>query len=178
MGTGACNANAYRTKGAQVADALFTFDAEPIRPGNAARPAGYRIGGAIAAAVAVAIGTVRTITVSGVPARALPFAAMGVAGAVAALAVAVKRRQLRAGSTDSARIALSGDGVTLTSALQVTMIQWAAVRIEERRNEFVFYLPEAQTVRVRKTAISEAQGVERLRSFLMGQVGTRAKLLS
>ena len=161
-----------------TADALIIFDAEPIGASRAGPGSNLRIGGAIAAAVAMAAGLAGAITNSAMPARGLPVVAVGIMAAAGALAVTVKRRRLDSGRTSSARIALSAEGITLTSPVQTTTIQWAAVRIEERRSDFVFYLPEARLVRVRKAAISEAQGVERLRSFLIGQVGTRAKLLT
>ena len=161
-----------------MADALFIFDAEPIGAGRAGPVTNIRIGGAIAAALVAAVGVAGAVANSALPVRALPFAAVGIVAAAGALAAKVKRRRLGAGRTGSARMALSAEGITLTSPVQTTTVQWAALHIEERRSDFVFYLPEGQPVRVRKAAISEAQGVERLRSFLMGQVGTRAKLLT
>lgn len=161
-----------------ASDALFTFDAEPIGSGRAAARSNYRIAGAIAAAIAVASGLVGKITSSGVPVRALPWAAAGIAAAAAALAVTVKRGRLDTGRTGTVRIALSSAGVTLTLVVQTSTILWAGVRIEEGRRDFVFYLPEGQAMRVRKSAISEPQGLERLRSFLIGQAGTRARLLT
>jgi hypothetical protein len=161
-----------------TADALFIFDAEPIGAGRAGPVTNIRIGGAIAAAVAAAVGVAGAITNSAMPVRALPYVAVGITAAAGAIAVTIKRRHMDVGGTGSVRMTLSADGITLTSPGQTTTIQWAAVRIEERRGDFIFYLPEGQPVRVRKAAISQAQGVERLRSFLMGQVGTRAKLLT
>ena len=161
-----------------AADALFTFEAEPIGGGRAGPGTNVRIGGAIAAALAAAAGVAGAVANSGLPVRALPYVAVGITAAAGALAVTIKRRQMMTGRPGSARMALSAEGITLTSPVQTTTIQWQAVRIEERRSDFLFYLPEGQPVRVRKAAISEAQGVERLRSFLMGQLGTRAKLLT
>ena len=161
-----------------AADTLFTFDAEPVGSGRAVVRTNTRIAGAIAAVIAVGTGLVGSITGSGVPVRMLPWAAGGVVAAAVALAVTVKRGRLERGNSGAVRIALSSEGVTLTSAVQTTMVQWLGVRIEESRSDFVFYLPEGQAVRVRKAAINEPQGVQRLRSFLTGQAGTRARLLT
>jgi hypothetical protein len=161
-----------------TADALFVFDAEPIGAGRAGlgqQFSDWRCHCRRSSCSRRRSGCNDELSHAGTCAS---YVAVGITAAAGALAVTVKRRQLNSGRTGSARMTLSAEGITLTSAVQTTTIQWAAVRIEEGRNDFVFYLPEAQPVRVRKAAISQAQGVERLRSFLMGQVGTRAKLLA
>ena len=167
------------TDGANLTtDPLFVFDAERIGVDRTARGRNSRGAGAIFGALAALMAVLSATINSDAVVRVMPFAALGIGAAALAVAVTVKRRAVSSGDPNSLRLALSGEDITITSAVQTTTIKWSAVRIEEHRGDFVFYLPEGQPVRVRKAAITQAQGVERLRSFLMGQVGARAKLLN
>ena len=161
-----------------TAEGLITLDAEPLRaPGGRPRTAALGAG-AIAGAAAMSIAVLSFLQTAHSAAGAKPVIAAGVIAAAAMVSVGIRFVRGTAAAGERLHIALSREGVTLATPVQATTVQWSAVQVEERRNEFLFYFTENRIVRVRKDAITEEQGVERLRSFLIGQVGTRAKLRS